>query len=380
MAISNERLSRLIGLIYDAAISPERWDEVLRAIRSELNAEIASINLQSLTDGQVLLNMTSNIPDTYAQVMGNYGLDVLDIWGGPAEMMSLPLDRPAILSRLQPTALDFQVTQNRYALEWAKPQGLIDSLAIGLARDEGMMGSVSFGRHSDIGAFDDAAVELATLLVPHLQRAATINRLLEMEDVLRTSFATAFDLLTIPVFLVSGDMKLRYSNASARALLADKDVFRDHKGTLDATNASVGHAVAAAVRQSADEAGLGAQGLGIPATRRDGSPAALYVLPLSARPGWQPDLAVAAVFVASAGTRYAVPDDLVGRLFGLTPAEARVCALLVQGLGAQDIADALDVADTTVKTHIRRIYDKTGVRRQPELVHLVTAFAAPIGA
>ena len=379
MAISNERLSRLIGLIYDAAISPERWDEVLRAIRSELNAEIASINLQSLTDGQVLLNMTSNIPDPYSQVMGNYGLDVLDIWGGPAEMMSLPLDRPAILSRLQPTALDFAVTQNRYALEWAKPQGLIDSLAIGLARDEGMMGSVSFGRHADIGAFDDAAVELATLLVPHLQRAATINRLLEMEDVLRTSFATAFDLLTIPVFLVSGDMQLRYSNASARALLADKDVFRDHKGTLDATNGSVGHAVAAAVRQSADEAGLGAQGLGIPATRRDGSPAALYVLPLSARPGWQPDLAVAAVFVASAGTRYAVPDDLVGRLFGLTPAEARVCALLVQGLSAQDIAEALDVADTTVKTHIRRIYDKTGVRRQPELVHLVTAFAAPIG-
>jgi hypothetical protein len=58
---------------------------------------------------------------------------IIDLWGGPTVAMSHPLDRPAVISRLDPGVLENPT--NRYLLDWACPQGLIDSMAIPLARD-----------------------------------------------------------------------------------------------------------------------------------------------------------------------------------------------------------------------------------------------------
>jgi hypothetical protein len=44
-------------------------------------------------------------------------------------------------------------------------------MAIGLARDAGMIGSIGMGRHASAGEIGDREVEAARLLIPHLQRA-----------------------------------------------------------------------------------------------------------------------------------------------------------------------------------------------------------------
>lgn len=45
----------------------------------------------------------------------------------------------------------------------------------------------------------------------------------------------------------------------------------------------------------------------------------------------------------------------------LTAREREILAHLSRGLNNRDIAAALFVGETTVKTHLRRIYDKLGV-------------------
>ena len=47
---------------------------------------------------------------------------------------------------------------------------------------------------------------------------------------------------------------------------------------------------------------------------------------------------------------------------GLTEREAEVLALIAEGLSNTEIADRLFVAETTVKTHINRIFAKTQSR------------------
>jgi DNA-binding CsgD family transcriptional regulator len=44
------------------------------------------------------------------------------------------------------------------------------------------------------------------------------------------------------------------------------------------------------------------------------------------------------------------------------------------------VAAALGVADTTVRTHVSRLFEKTGATRQADLVKLVAGYAAPLGA
>lgn len=52
----------------------------------------------------------------------------------------------------------------------------------------------------------------------------------------------------------------------------------------------------------------------------------------------------------------------------LTPRETEIVRLVVRGLTNKEIALALDISHWTVATHLRRIYDKTRVKRRAALI------------
>lgn len=63
------------------------------------------------------------------------------------------------------------------------------------------------------------------------------------------------------------------------------------------------------------------------------------------------------------------------RRFGLTAAEHRLLVHLLDGLALKEAAARLGVANTTARTHLQRIFDKTGVRRQTDLQRMVAVEA-----
>lgn len=71
--------------------------------------------------------------------------------------------------------------------------------------------------------------------------------------------------------------------------------------------------------------------------------------------------------------------DLGGCLraaFGLTDAETDIALGLADGFSATENAARRGIRDLTIRTHLKRIYEKTGVRRQCELAVLVWRLAA----
>jgi len=56
---------------------------------------------------------------------------------------------------------------------------------------------------------------------------------------------------------------------------------------------------------------------------------------------------------------------------GLTPCEARVAIRFAQGGSVAGVAHDLGVAVETIRTHLKRVYQKLGTTRQAELVHLL---------
>jgi DNA-binding CsgD family transcriptional regulator len=56
----------------------------------------------------------------------------------------------------------------------------------------------------------------------------------------------------------------------------------------------------------------------------------------------------------------------------------RVLLAVVQVGGGPEVAEALGIAETTVKTHLGHLYEKTGACRQADLVKLVAGFANPL--
>ena len=63
----------------------------------------------------------------------------------------------------------------------------------------------------------------------------------------------------------------------------------------------------------------------------------------------------------SGGAQQPLPDDL-------TPREAEVLKLIAAGLSNAEIAEALVVSAATVKTHVNRIFYKTGARDRAQAV------------
>lgn len=59
--------------------------------------------------------------------------------------------------------------------------------------------------------------------------------------------------------------------------------------------------------------------------------------------------------------------------FGLTKTEARLAAALYEGCSIPQAAHRMGVANSTARTHLQRIFDKTGVRRQADLVRVISA-------
>ena len=75
----------------------------------------------------------------------------------------------------------------------------------------------------------------------------------------------------------------------------------------------------------------------------------------------------------------APPVELVQSLFDLSPAEARVARRLATGQTVDEIASIDGVSSNTVRTQVRGVLEKTGCRRQTDVVALLGGVAMPRG-
>jgi DNA-binding CsgD family transcriptional regulator len=67
------------------------------------------------------------------------------------------------------------------------------------------------------------------------------------------------------------------------------------------------------------------------------------------------------------------------RLFGLSPAEARLATRLADGEGLDEAAVALGVSRNTARSQLQSVFAKTGINRQGDLVRLLLSSAASQG-
>jgi DNA-binding CsgD family transcriptional regulator len=188
------------------------------------------------------------------------------------------------------------------------------------------------------------------------------------------------DGLAAPVLLLDQQRRPVHLNCAAERMLAGRGRLRRVRGRIEAVTPAATRALDAALTRAGSEAAIGRMGLEIPVPDPGGGGHVLHLLPLLAghlRPALAP-LATAAVFVATAAAPRPAPSAALSALFDLTLAEARVVALLAEGRSAPGIAVGLGLRPSTVKTHLIRIFEKTGARGQAELRVILAGLASPL--
>ncbi|MEQ1759523.1 MAG: helix-turn-helix transcriptional regulator [Vicinamibacterales bacterium] len=170
------------------------------------------------------------------------------------------------------------------------------------------------------------------------------------------------DRLPYGVLFLSDPGRLEYANRAATAILRNEDGLSLADGRLRAATADASarllEAVTAAHR--GDDARAGDPVLML--ERPSGTRSLVLLIAVSRIDGAEFEPAPVVVYVTD-------PE--------LTPSEARLLLILVEGLSARDAAARLGISYETVKARLNTRFTKTGTRRQPDLMRLVLSSTPP---
>jgi DNA-binding CsgD family transcriptional regulator len=263
-----------------------------------------------------------------------------------------------------------------------RPQRLVDLASTVL--DKSKTTSAVFGvfRHERDGRVDDEMRRRLRLVVPHLRRAVLVGRTIELATVTAATFADALDSLKAGMFLVDSTRAIVHANVSGHTMLASGEVLRAVGGRLAANDAKSDHELRAVLAAaSTGDAGVGVAGIAQPLAARDGSRNVAHVMPLTSgkrRLTGQHYAAVAALFVHEARLQFTSAPETIAEAYNLTPSEVRVLLAIAQEGGVPETAVALGINESTVRTHLQRVFAKTGTGRQADLVKLVAELSNPL--
>jgi DNA-binding CsgD family transcriptional regulator len=375
----NHELLNLIGDIYDAALDPALWVPVLHKTRTFVGGCSAALYSKSATknqggvyydDGGISRHFTRLYFDTYVTLdpssTGHYFAAV---------------GEPVATADLIPYE---EFLETRFYREWVQPQGLVDFLSVVLEKSPATTASIGVFRHARDGLADDGARGRMRAIAPHLRRAVLIGNVIDVKAAEAATFADALDGLSAAMLLVDENGRIVHANTPGQAMVESGQMLRAANGRLAAVDQKADQALREVfLAAGKGDAGVGIQGIAVALTATGQEPHVAHVLPLTSgarRYAGASYAAVAAVFVQTTELELPAAQEVIAKLFKLTPTELRVLLAIVHVGGVPEVAKSLGIADSTVKTHLHRLFAKTGTSRQADLVKLAAGFVSPLAA
>ena len=371
----SKRLPTLIGDIYDAVIDPAQRNDVLDKIASFTGGHSGGLlSKHSLSKSEVLYCYVGADPNS------------LQVYSESYPKLDPTADSPCFGVEQVVSATDLvpyeEFRRGRFYREWARPHGWVDVASAVIEKSATSCTFLSVVRHEANGLVDDEMRRRMALLIPHVRRALLIGQTIHRKQTEAVCFSDVLDGLSSGMILVDASGRIVHTNNAGNAILDAGDFLRSVCGRLVASDLAINAALREIlVAANAGDAALGVKGIALPLTAHDGERYVAHVLPLTSGARREAGLAynaVAALFIRKASLEPFSPPEVIGEMYKLTPTELRVLLAIVDIGGVPEVAAALGVAVTTVKTHLSRLFEKTGVARQADLVKLVAGFSTPL--
>ncbi|MGX5804043.1 helix-turn-helix transcriptional regulator [Bradyrhizobium sp. Arg314] len=372
--LGSEVLCSIIGEIYDCVLNPEGWTGVMTRITEAVDAAYTTVALAGTADNHGRFTAQSPWDPVQMRVLQeDYDFDGIP---GLKAAVAGDIDTPvATLSHMS----EAELQQTPFFQDWAKPQGLREACITKFVHTPDRIGLMGCTTRANRGIITIEEQRFLASLSPHLRRASLIGDLLDQTRITANLYRETLDHLAVPVVLASADAAILHANGAADRMFSGQGPILSRNGLLQPQNPAVARALADAIAGAASaDASLGSRGIGLPVSAPGQPPAVAYVLPLTegtARAAFRP--ACAAVFVSTTTSSSPLPEAVLTTLFDLTPAEARVLLRIGGGLPASKCALSLGISENTLKTHLNRIFAKTGTRRQADLVKLSADIGMP---
>lgn len=253
-------------------------------------------------------------------------------------------------------------------------------LLVRLDHEGRVIGHADLYRTMDAPEFDAAATGSFLALAPHLARSLALAMRLAAAEARAGSCAQCHDVESFGCALLEDNGSVIEINRTAHDLLTADDGLRISDGRLCAPRAGEDQAIDRRLREVlGDEPFSGPVFVEVP--RPSGRrPYVLFMSRIdSSRPAFGVRLPRVRLLIVDTDRGDDVPREVLRALYRLTTTESEVAWHLVNGASLQQAAQRLGIAHNTARHHLERIFAKTGVRRQPDLVRLALSPFVALG-
>jgi DNA-binding CsgD family transcriptional regulator len=360
-------MSSLLDAAYATSTEPNRWRQLIDEISYWFGGQ-CFLYLRPPHDAAQTRLLAANLDPDFVESHNAYYNTVNSL------VLSRPESRTGALPvmTVEEAVPQEELQRGEFFADWMRPQDFQHGVRVQITPpgEQGLM--LGMLRSSKVGMITDDEAALMRLLVPHLQRAVTIaSRLGALEAQADTSL-DALERLGLGVVIVDSQCRVAYLNATAERLAQARNAIVVSNGRLSLP----GRRNDARLQQAIVEA----TGGGRPDTARAGTSLRLRsqeTISVNITPLAQDSLAVLgspalALILVGHPDQQAMPSEgALREAYGLTPSEARLTAALVSGDTLQIYADSSGLSMSTVKTHLRGVFAKTGEDRQSGLVRRV---------
>jgi len=372
--VSAQALSDTIGAIYDCALDPHQWPDTCRKIASLCDSTAGGICVHDLRHTQNDQLFVFGYQQPFLERLGqNYAQSPM-----AASDVVASVGDVKVLS-----AENEDLYESRFFREILKPFGLQDIIWFPALRTGGRMASMHASRGEQAPQYREREISLFKLLSPHVCRVLAISDALDIRSLRSEMLERTLDGLVSGVYLTARDGRVVYMNAAAERQIKIGKSIRIVNNRMSPTDPATREALSKAIDEAArDDADRDAREHSLAIPDADGGPGYVATLLPVARGQRRniisPFAASVAVFTKDPIDAPLLPGEAFARLYKLTGSELRVLLALAQGLGGKEAADMLGISEPTVRTHLQRIFAKTGTVRQSDLLRLFQNSTPPI--
>jgi len=361
-----DELSAAILQIHAAGLDAAKWPQALGAVARLIGGTAATFEVFDLSSASHRMFHGFNIP--HAEEIA-YLADY--IVGNPRWTVLMPRQKSGDISWDYQFIDERQMDRDPFYAKFLAALDMRYFLSGVLTATAEEYAVISVQRALRQGHVEQREIDLMACLVPHVCQAFDVNQRLAALSGRLSAFERALDWLVDGALILGPDGAIRYANPAAQDIIRGQSGLglREGRLTFRSTGAAAkfAKAMAAIVRLFSLDASAAADADFLIERGADMPPLQISLRPLPPAEAAR-KAAVALMFIHDPLTRGGATTAALREAFGLTPAEADLAASLCAGISPDNHAKARNLSRNTIYTHLRRIKEKTGCTRLPELI------------
>ena len=365
---SGEQRELLVGEIYRSVFGAAPMRHALRELAIQTRSNKAYWSICDLQRGTAQIVDSHNLAPEFVE---RYGATVPspDIWLSKAQYYQAE----GLIwrgSRIVPMT---DLVVSPFYADYLAPQQIFHTLHIVVLASAGKVARVLLSRPEQEPDFGSKDIDIARCFAFHARQALESHSALAGQAMVRAGLAAVISDAALGVAILDPPKVIYTSEVCERILAA----LGSPAGTKPMVSRSLTAAVyfPRAVAEAVNSHHNGGVNRLIVSTPDQKKNVLVNIKSVNYRGLAEVDKRLLVVSFFDLDQKVPIDQDLLQSTYDLTATEIRICELLANNESVESISAKLAISSNTARTHIKRIFSKTGAVRQSELVKLIMSAA-----